>query len=338
MESLFGKRHYMNYMSGVRGCPVQLITNYTFTNVTANHTIAATFAINTPSLSSDYFYDDLGRLARVMQGTSGVIYTYDELGNLVSTTSTTTSGAPPVLTAINPHVLFVGSRMLVTITGQNLLTTDTVTAEGGLVSIKGVIATDTRITAEMTALAAGSETIKVATRSGATATINITLSSSTLSFSPGQLALTPATSGALTATISPPINSPLTININNNATSIVSVPQTVTIPASGSVSITVNALQVGVATIGSGGLIAVVFVANPFVWDVNENVLGNSANVSVLIDSPLGTSPISASSVSVAIEAPYSSAVETAAPVSVIIDAPAGTSPTVSEGVSVKIQ
>ena len=126
------------------------ITSYAFTNVTANHTIAATFAINTPSLSSEYFYDDLGRLARVVQGTTGVIYNYDELGNLISTTSATTSGGSPVLTAINPNVLFVGSRMLVTITGQNLLTTETVTANGGHIYITDVVVTDTRITAEMT--------------------------------------------------------------------------------------------------------------------------------------------------------------------------------------------
>ncbi|MRS04384.1 hypothetical protein EG832_14385 [bacterium] len=94
--------------------------------------------------STDYFYDDLCRLTRVIKGTSGVIYTYNELGNVVSVTNSTTSNASPVISAISPNVLLVGSKMSVTITGQNLLTTETVTSNGGLVTIENVQVTDSK--------------------------------------------------------------------------------------------------------------------------------------------------------------------------------------------------
>ena len=297
-----------------------------------------TFVLATHLYASDYFYDDLGRLVRVVQGTSGVAYTYDELGNLIATTSVTTSSSSPIITAINPNMLFVGSKMLVIVIGQNLFTTESITTDNGLISITGTTVSDSQITAEMTALSAGTETIKVTTRSGATSTINVMLTSSTLTFTPGQLALTPGSSGSVTATISPPINSPLTITINNNAPSIATTPQSVTIPVSGSASFTVDAVQLGVATLDAGDPRAVVFVANPFIGDVGDTVLGIGANVSVMIDSSLGTSPIGSNSVSVAVDTPYGTAVEAAAPVSVIFDTPSGNSTTVSGGVSVEIQ
>jgi len=97
-------------------------------------------------------------------------------------------------------------------------------------------------------------------------------------------------------------------------------------------------VQNGVATIEAGGARVVVFVANPFVWDVNEPVIGSSANISVMIDAPSGTTPTSSSPVSVAIDATYDAAAETAAPVSVIIGASLENSQSVSGGVSVRIQ
>ncbi len=300
--------------------------------------LAAVLMLGVPCASgdsADYFYDDLGRLVRVVKGTSGVIYKYDELGNLISTTSATTTGGAPTLSAINPNVLFVGSKMLVTITGQNLLTTDSVTANGGLVAIKNVSVADTQITAEMTALSAGSDTIKVTTRSGSTATIGVTLSSSKLTISPGQLALAPGTSGTFTATISPALGAPLTINLNSNAPSVVTPPQTVVIPAGGTASFTVNALQTGVATIDAGDPRAVVFVTAPFSGDVSGL---KSGNVSVLIDAPSGTSPSTARPVSVYVDAPSGTSPSSAQPISVYVDAPSGASPAVAGAVSVKIQ
>jgi hypothetical protein len=175
----------------------------------------------------------------------------------------------------------------------------------------------------------------------------------------------------MTVNISPPIGTPLTINLNNSDPSIANAPQLVTIPASGSAEFTVNGLQAGVATIDAGGPRCVVFVDSPFSGDVSgltsrsvsvyidapSGVLSSSANpVSVYIDAPAGASSSSANPVSVYIDAPAGASSSSANPISVYIDAPAGessgisnpvsvfvdapavTSPAISGAVSVKIQ
>lgn len=153
----------------VDGVPQGLITSYIFNNVAAGHAISATFktsAQSPPTSSPNYFYDELGRLARVVQGASGVIYGYDELGNLLETTNATSAGGSPVIIGISPDVLFTGSSIPVTITGQSLLATESITANNGLVTIKNISISDTSITAEMTALSSGAETISLTTREG----------------------------------------------------------------------------------------------------------------------------------------------------------------------------
>jgi YD repeat-containing protein len=333
--------NYVNVM--VDGVSKGSITSYTFNNVTANHTISATFATNAPPSQStaNYFYDDFGRLSRVVTGTSGVVYTYDELGNLVSTTSTTTTNGSPVLSSVTPNVIFTGTSMLVTITGQNLLTTQSVASVNSLFTIRTLSVTDTTITAYMTALSAGSDSIRVTTANGTPnyASIGITLSSSVLAFSPGQLAIVPGGTGNMTASVSPPPVSPLTINLASSNPVIVTVPQTVTIPTGGSASFTVNGLQLGVANISAGGPYAVVFVSNPFSHDENGDTFRAGAqSISVMINAPAGTSPSTAAPVSVAIDAPAGTFPSTANPISVAIDTPVGSSTTPSLPVSVNIQ
>lgn len=244
-----------------------------------------------PSLSSGdsakYFYDDLGRLTRVVKGTTGTIYNYDDLGNLVSVTSATTTASSPTLTSVAPNVLFVGSTSLVTIYGQNLLTTESVTANGGLVAIDDVvIVSDTQITAEMTAFSAGTDTIKVTTQNGTPnyATVGVALSSSQLTFSPGQVALTPGASGSITANISPPLSDSLTVNLNSSSPSIATAPPSVTIPASGTVTFTVNAIRKGISTISSGDPNSVVFVTDPFSPGPGEEVFKTAKPVSVYVE------------------------------------------------------
>ncbi len=116
--------------------------------------------------TASYHYDDAGRLTRVLKGTSGTIYHYDELGNLLSVTSSTTAAVPPILDSINPNVLFVGSTLLVSISGQHLLATDSVISNNPALTINNVFVTDSEITAEMTATASGPATITVNTPNG----------------------------------------------------------------------------------------------------------------------------------------------------------------------------
>ncbi len=67
-----------------------------------------------------YFYDELGRLGRVVDGQGNVAtYDYDQVGNLLSITrgvSTT-----PVITSLSPNALESGNSALMTITGSGLL-------------------------------------------------------------------------------------------------------------------------------------------------------------------------------------------------------------------------
>jgi len=249
--------------------------------------------------SAQYFYDDNGRLTRVVKGTAGVIYSYDETGNLVSVTNDTTSASSPVLASINPNVFFTGSTMLVTITGEKLLTTDSVSAIGGLVAIDKIVSvTDTQIIAEMTALSAGTDTIKVTTQNGTPnyATVGVTLSSSKLTFSPGQLAIAPGTTGTISAGISPPLDLPLTINLSNSTPSIATAPQSLTIPVSGSATFTVNAIREGIATISSGDIKTVVFVKS-YTPTPGEVIYSPAKPVSVYIEpqNSIRALPVSAS-------------------------------------------
>jgi hypothetical protein len=287
--------------------------------------------------TATYYYDDLGRLSRVVKGTQGAIYRYDELGNLLSVSSATTVGAPPVISTINPNVLFVGSTLYVKIAGQNLLTTESVIADNPALNIRNISATDSEITAEMTASADGSATITVTNAYGSN-TIGVTLTDSKLIFTPGQLAIVPSTSGILSASIDPPLTGPLTINLFSSNAAVASLPATATIPAGGTANIAVDGLLEGVATIRTGETRSIVFVSPPFAGDVsglaggrvsvyiedtaNEPATGQASPVSVVVDSPI-TAP----------------ATGTAAPVSVVVEAPAvSQSTSTSSSVSVYLE
>lgn len=145
------------------------------------------------SETADYFYDPLGRLQRVVDGSMGVAYQYDELGNILSVSSSAITQGSPQITSISHELLFVDSLAQVTIYGQNLFTTESVTANGGLIDIEVISISETQIVANMTALAAGSEIITVTTNYGSPNTdeATIDLTDSKLSFTPGQMTLEP---------------------------------------------------------------------------------------------------------------------------------------------------
>lgn len=346
----------------VDGVSKGAITSYTFSNVTANHTISAVFTDGAPpplsSSSINYFYDDLCRLVRSVTDTAGAIYQYDDVGNLVSTTIATTTGDPLSLTAVYPNALFVGTKTVVQITGSSLLTTDSLTAQQGLVSIANLTVTDSQITAEMTALAPGIETLTVTTRTGTpnTASLNLLLSSSQFSLSPGQLPMVPGGSGTVTARINPPLAIPFTTNLFSDAPSVATVLPSVTIPASGSATFTIDALQQGAATISAVGARTVVLVGPPFEGDVSGLTTGpvsvrvdtppggaasaTSRGVAVHIDEPTSLpSALAARPVSVNVVQPADvPSVSVARPVSVNVTVLTGSSPINSGGVSAKIQ
>lgn len=210
----------------------------------------------------NYLYDDAGRLVKAVKGTEGFIYSYDEVGNLLSISSSTISNNPPVLQSINPDILFTGSSTSVTITGQNLFTTKEVSSGNPSLSIKILHITDTEINTEIevsTEALLGEANIIVATLYGSASIpidiLKLTLSPYTAYILAGEteeitVSLTPARSMAL--------------NILNDNPDIITAPQSIQIPASGSASFTVQALAVGTGILEVEKFLSTIFVTPPF--------------------------------------------------------------------------
>ena len=284
--------------------------------------------------TAEYLYDDAGRLVRVVKGTEGIIYQYDEVGNLLSISRGTISSNPPILQSINPDMLFIGSTTLVTISGQNLFTTKEVISNNSTLSIRVLSITDTEIKAEITvspdAIPGTVVNITVNTLYG-TANIQTTLTSSKLTFGPGLIILNPEKSDSITASIYPHLDRAVNIQVKSSDPSVVSAPQSVTIPSGGTSTFTINALREGDVAVSSGSAKTTVFVTNESFTPVpGETTTNNAGPVSVFIE-PAALSDTSTSTlpVSVYIETPLQADNTTLSfPVSVYIEAPASVNST----------
>jgi len=83
------------------------------------------------------FYDELGRLVRVIDGQGNVAtWTYDAVGNILRIDRTTVNQARPQITGINPNVGRVKSTIEVTISGTNLLFATVTTDNPGITVVK----------------------------------------------------------------------------------------------------------------------------------------------------------------------------------------------------------
>ncbi len=288
-----------------------------------------------------YFYDNVGRLTRVVSGSDGQLYKYDKVGNLLSTVTDTTSPNPPLLESINPDYLFIGSSVITTISGQNLLTLNRVTSDNAALIIKVLeVYSDEQIKVEITAPIGASTGPANITCSNLYGSSSISIFVAKLIFSPGQFALTPGSTSSITAGTDPLIGKSLTLSLNNDNPSIVSVPSGIQIPLSGETSFNVNALAEGVATIESLNIRSVIFVTQPFSPEPSEAIMNNAGLISVLIDQPtLVSSSLATGPVSAYIDRPLevSSSIESG-PVSAYIDEPSAVSSSmVSELVSVGV-
>jgi YD repeat-containing protein len=146
--------------------------------------------------TANYSYDDAGRLARAVTSTGLVYqYQYDAVGNLLSISQSQISNNPPVLQSIKPDVLFIGSTTLVTITGQNLFSTNGITSNNPSLSAKILTASEIEVKAKITVAPdalPGPVLLTVSTAYGS-AGIQTMLISSGLSFDPDVMALSPGT-------------------------------------------------------------------------------------------------------------------------------------------------
>lgn len=251
--------------------------------------------------TTKYFYDQSGRIDRVVTDSSGEIYSYDKLGNLMSVQLEPTSASAPVITSASPDVVFIGEGCLVKLIGDNLLPTESVASGNPDLSIKVVSVSDSEILAEMTAVAVGTATVTVTNSYGQDST-DITMSDATLSFSPERLLLKPGDSGPITVNINQPLASELTINLANSFPEFASLPESVTIPIVGETNFTASALEVGTSEVSAGNAKSLIVVDEPLTGEF-PNL--SSQPVSVRIEPPQQIiAPVISNGISIRVEPP----------------------------------
>ncbi|MBI4689686.1 MAG: RHS repeat protein [Nitrospirae bacterium] len=260
--------------------------------------------VSIPPLSADtasYIYDDLGRLIKVVSGTGEVaIYNYDEVGNLVSISSEQTEASPPVLNSISPDVIFVGRTLVVTIAGENLSAAQTITSDNSGVSIKRFSVTDTSITATLKIspeASLGQTNLNIKTPYGS-ASISLTIAK--LTFTPDSIAIAPNTTTEITASLEG-FSGDHTVSLNNQNPDIMSVPQTITIPARSSTTFTITALAEGTGVMTAENTGVSVYVTQPFTGDTT--VLTQSITIAVQQTNPVTEiNPVLSPSLSVVVQ------------------------------------
>jgi YD repeat-containing protein len=199
-----------------------------------------------------YIYDNLGRLVMTVSSSgTKVIYGYDQAGHLISVTRTTENQQPPMLTGITPRNVFIGNDVSITIAGSNLLTTDSVKTDNAGIRIINYSANNDSVTIDAqirNTAATGLTTFTVSTLSGSA---SISLNLLNLTFTPAQIALATGTSGSITARIDG-LSSDYNLVLTNQKPDIITAPQTLIVPASGSTTFQINTLINGTGVIIAG--------------------------------------------------------------------------------------
>lgn len=225
---------------------------------------------------SSYIYDDQGRLSRVIDDQGNVAtYNYDEVGNLISITKSTTAQLLPQISSITPDFVRAGSIVNLTITGSNLLGSSITTDNPGI-EITQVKITDTSIIATFSVAASARQgtTIVTATNPIGSASINISdyPPSPVPTISPSVKVVQPnGGTGTMTIALTNPDIFPTTITLNIENVSIATVDTTqVIIPAGETqATVTITGNNPGITTItastGTGSASATINTAGPLV-------------------------------------------------------------------------
>ncbi len=331
-----------------------------------------------PSLSIsdsvDYLYDDSGRLVTVTDTTNNtrLLYHYDKVGNLLSIykeENVIPGTSAPVLDSIDPDIFLIGETYNVVITGQNLLTTSSITSDNPDVTVKFIAAIDTKIVAVLSiadTASTGQANITVTT-SYDSASISINIYS--VIMVPKGITSYPLKTESLSVSLAPSAPRDLDVGIYNSSPDVLDTQPVITIPAAGSAGFAVQALKPGAGIIRIGNAESAIYVigekedvitAKPV--SVYINLLSGDASsislpVSVRIEPPLGNitaalpvsvhiSALSSDDASVVsqpvsvsvIKAIISDASTSSLPVSIRIEAPEGTASLTSASVSVVIE
>ncbi len=253
----------------------------------------------------NYVYDNLGRLVMTVSSNgTEIIYGYDKTGHLISSTRTSGNQPPgstsPVLTGIIPLNVFIGGEVSITITGSNLLTTDSITTDNPGIKIINFSANDYSVTIDaqiQNTVATGPATFTVTTLSGSQ---SISLNLISLTVSPQQIALAPGSSGSATARIQG-LKGAYDLILENQSPGVISVPQSVTVPVAGNATFLIDALALGDGAVKAGNSTISVFVTNPFAGAGTAS----SKPVSVVVNDILQSASIVSRPVSVGVDSRY---------------------------------
>ena len=135
---------------------------------------------------AQYIYDDLGRLAKVIDGQSNVAtYTYDAVGNLLSITRNTGGVGAPTITGLTPNTGNAGASVTVSITGTNLTGAALATDNPGIL-VRNVVTTPTNIAAtfQMSFAARTGATAVTVTTVGSAAATSLTMATTVVGMTP----------------------------------------------------------------------------------------------------------------------------------------------------------
>jgi YD repeat-containing protein len=246
-----------------------------------------------------YFYDELGRLTQVVNGSAITNYSYDEVGNILSVSNGSLTDTPSI-TSASQDTLLVGAKTYVEFTGQNLLSLNGISSLNGNITVNSLMVTPTKITALLTAANAGTDTLNFTFRDNNQTTYQKDINALAATVVMMPLVVSAQQNSDTTASISlyPPLSVPLTVGIRADNISVASVPSSVTIPAGGSAD-----LPITTRFLGTSGITT-----------LNNVLLGN-----VVVEDPVDGNGVAANPVSVSIEqAPcWSPGMNAAPPVSV---------------------
>ena len=128
---------------------------------------------------AQYIYDDLGRLAKVIDGQSNVAtYTYDAVGNLLSITRNTGGVGAPTITGLTPNTGNAGASVTVSLTGTNL------TGAALATDNPGILVRNIAATFQMSFAARTGATAVTVTTVGSAAATSLTMATTVVGMTP----------------------------------------------------------------------------------------------------------------------------------------------------------
>lgn len=275
------------------------------------------FSSSVLASTSSYIYDDLGRLSRVIDDQGNVAtYNYDEVGNLISITKSTTAQLLPQISSISPDFVRAGSTVNLTIAGSNLLGSSLTTDNPGIEIIDTKI-TDTAMAAtfSVSQTARQGTTVVTVTNPIGSASINISVypPSPVPTISPSVKVVQPnGGTGTMTIALTNPDIFPTTITLNIADPSIatVNIAQVIIPAGETQATITITGNTPGLTTItastGTGSASATINTAGPLVGAnfVYSNQVGIILKTPPIPPKLVAREPILSPMVGVSLEAP----------------------------------